>query len=168
MTLDHQSIPYILYNLVKKAGTLVFLYLRMPSSYVGTYRQKLNSLRTFAFNKKLFFLTALNKWRVTELRSFQQQNNSKHIFLAKPVGHIIYRTDAPWFSPAKTSRYSTFIFITSKLTSISLICLGFLFLQKALNREIRHYAFMFPSSHLFSLDIFEKKLMVLKCHFSWK
>lgn len=88
-------VPYILYNLAKKAGTLVLLYLRKASKYVGTYRQKLDSLRTFAFNKKLVFLIVLNRWSIIVLnrwsinwikkRYFQQQNNSKHTLQPKPL-----------------------------------------------------------------------------------
>ena len=80
-------VPYILYYLAKKAGTLVLLYLRKASKYVGTYRQKLDSLRTFAFNKKLVFLIVLNRWSINWIkkRYFQQQNNSKHTFQPKPL-----------------------------------------------------------------------------------
>ena len=102
--------------------TLALFYLRKPSKCVGTQSKNLIHLKHFLF-KKLFFLIALPKWSVTLLRKNIFSNKTiPNRFLAKPVGHIVYRTDAPWFSAAKISVKSKFIFIvTSKLANISRI-----------------------------------------------
>ena len=123
MTLDHQyKLPYNLYHLIKEPVTLALFYLRKPSKCVGTQSKNLIHLKHFLF-KKLFFLIALPKWSVTLLRKNIFSNKTiPNRFLAKPVGHIVYRTDAPWFSAAKISVKSKFIFIvTSKLANISRI-----------------------------------------------
>lgn len=48
--------------------------------------------------------------------------------------------------------------------SISLVCLLFFSFKEHINHETIQYAFRFLGCLLFSPKIFEKKLMVLKCH----